>query len=267
MTTTTITATPLTGHIGARVEGVKLAELGDGEFEAIQTAFYDNGMLVFPDQHLSVEEHSEYAARWGEFSQSPFVNYLDDHPGVLELQNRGKADAVTENWHYDSTFLPQPPSLTVLSARKIPVGGDTMWSSQYHAYDTLSDGMKRMLEGVRAEFAGTRLAKRVGKESDIPASLHPVVRTHPETGRKALYVGHPGDTMRRFEDMTPEESLPLITFLYEHSTRPDRVYRHQWTEGDIVMWDNRCTMHYAVHDYGEQVRELHRISITGDTPR
>jgi taurine dioxygenase len=111
--------------------------------------------------------------------------------------------------------------------------------------------MKRMLNNVRAEFAGTRLAKRVGKESETPFCLHPVVRTHPETGRKALFVGHPGDTMRRLEDMTPEESRPLIEYLYGHSTKPDRVYRHHWTEGDVVMWDNRCTMHYAVHDYGE----------------
>jgi len=124
-----------------------------------------------------------------------------------------------------------------------------------------------MLNNVRAEFAGTRLAKRVGKESETPFCLHPVVRTHPETGRKALFVGHPGDTMRRLEDMTPEESRPLIEYLYGHSTKPDRVYRHHWTEGDVVMWDNRCTMHYAVHDYGEQSRQLHRISISGDPPR
>ncbi|MGI9611272.1 MAG: TauD/TfdA dioxygenase family protein, partial [Acidimicrobiales bacterium] len=129
------------------------------------------------------------------------------------------------------------------------------------------DGMKRMLDGVRAEFAGTRLAKRVGKGDEAPSSFHPVVRTHPETGRKALYVGNPGDTMRRFQDMTAEESLPLIEYLYEHSPSPDRTYRHRWTEGDVVMWDNRCTMHYAVHDYGEQRRMLHRISIAGDAPR
>lgn len=264
---TAISTTPLTGNVGARIDGVRLAELSDDEFAAVRSVFLDRGMVVFPGQHLTIEQHSTFAARWGEFSTSPFVTYLDDHPEVLELQNLGKAKAVTENWHYDSTFLPEPPAITILSARVIPVGGDTMWSGQYHAYETLSDGMKRMLDGVRAEFAGTRLAKRVGQDADIPASLHPVVRTHPESGRKALFVGHPGDTMRRFEDMTPEESLPLITYLYEHSTLPDRVYRHQWTEGDVVMWDNRCTMHYAVHDYGEQVRTLHRISIKGDRPR
>ncbi|MGH1493973.1 MAG: TauD/TfdA dioxygenase family protein [Acidimicrobiales bacterium] len=259
--------TPLSGHVGASVQGIGLAELSDRDFAAVRQAFFDHSVLVFPDQHLSIDEHVGFAGRWGEFSTSPFVNYLPDHPGVLQLNNLGKANAVTENWHYDSTFLAQPPSMTVLSARQIPVGGDTMWSNQYHAYETLSDGMKRMLDGVRAEFAGTRLAKRIGADTEVPFSLHPLVRTHPETGRKALFIGHPGDTVRRLEDMTPEESLPLIEYLYEHSSNPDRVYRHHWTEGDVVMWDNRCTMHYAVHDYGEQQRTLHRISIAGDTPR
>ena len=264
---TTLDLTPLTGHVGAAVQGANLAELTDAELDQIRAAFLDHSVLVFPGQHLSVDDHVAFAGRWGAFSTSPFVRYLPDHPQVLPLGNRGKANAVTENWHYDSTFLPEPPSITILSAREIPVGGDTMWSSQYHAYETLSDGMKRLLDGVRAEFAGTRLARRLGGEREIPTCLHPVVRTHPETGRKALFVGHPGDTMRRFEDMSPEESLPLIEYLYEHSSRPDRVYRHRWSNGDVVMWDNRCTMHYAIHDYGEQTRSLHRISIRGDTPR
>ena len=259
--------TPVTGSIGARVDGIRLTELDDAGFRLIRDAFLEHCMLVFPDQFLKTEEHSAFAARWGEFSISPFVRYLDDHPGVLQLDNRGKANAVTENWHYDSSFLPTPPAMTILSARDIPVGGDTMWSNQYHAYETLSPGMKRLLDGLRAEFAGTRLASLAKGDVEVPTSLHPVARTHPETGRLALFIGHPGDTVTRFEDMSPEESRPLIEWLYEHSTRPDRVYRHRWTAGDVVMWDNRCTMHYAVHDYGEQRRELHRISIAGDQPR
>lgn len=266
-TVTTLTKTPLTPHVGAAIEGLNLAELTDADFEAVHRAFLDHSMLVFPRQHLAVEDHVAFAARWGEFSVSPFVTYLPDHPQVLPLSNLGKAGAVTENWHYDSTFLPEPPALTILSAREIPLGGDTMWSSQYRAYETLSRGMKQLLDGVRAEFAGTRLAKRLGNDSEVPFSRHPVVRTHPETGRKALFVGHPGDTMRCFENMTIEESLPLIGYLYEHSTQPDNVYRHRWTAGDIVMWDNRCTMHYAIHDYGDETRSLHRITIAGDTPR
>jgi len=262
---TTINATALTGTIGARINGIRLSEVDDATFDLVRAQFLEHTMLVFPDQFLSIEEHVAFAKRWGEFSVSPFVSYLDEHPGVLPLNNLGKANAVTENWHYDSSFLPSPPSMTILSARDIPLGGDTMWSNQYHAYDTLSAGMKQLLDGLRAEFAGTRLAARVGAD-EVPTSLHPVVRTHPETGRRALFIGHPGDTVPRFEDMMAAESLPLIEYLYAHSTRPDRVYRHCWSEGDVVMWDNRCTMHYAVHDYGEQTRHLHRISIVGDRP-
>ena len=257
---------PLTGIIGASIEGIRLAEIDDADFEWIRSEFLQHCMLVFPDQFLTTDEHAAFAGRWGEFSISPFVPYIDDHPGVLSLTNRGKANTVTENWHYDSTFLPTPPSITILSARQIPVGGDTMWSNQYEAYETLSPGMQQLIEGLRAEFAGTRLASLAGGDVEVPKSLHPVVRTHPETGRRALFVGHPGDTVPRFENMTEAESRPLLDFLYEHSTQPDRVYRHTWSEGDLVMWDNRCTMHYAVHDYGEQVRELQRISIVGDAP-
>jgi len=258
--------TPLTGSIGAAVDGVRLADLTDDAFDEVRAAFLEHCMLVFPDQHLHVEEHVAFAARWGPPSISPFVTYLDDHPEVLPLTNRGKEGTVTENWHYDSTFLPEPPSMTINSARKIPVGGDTMWSNQYLAYETLSTGMRRLLDGVRAEFAATRLARLAGVETDVPKSLHPVVRTHPETGRKALFIGRPGETVTRLEGMSGRESLPLVSFLYEHSTQPDRIYRHRFCEGDVVMWDNRCTMHYAIHDYGDEVRDLHRISIAGDAP-
>lgn len=258
---------PLGGALGASVTGHRLAALTEDQFAAIRDAFLEHAMLVFPGQFLDVDEHVEFASRWGEFSISPFVTYLESHPCVLPLHNRGKAGAVTENWHSDSTFLDRPPALNVLSAREIPVGGDTMWSNQYLAYERLSDGMKDLLQGVRAEYTAARLASLGGGDGgEVPSNLHPVVRTHPETGRKALYLSKPADTMPRFENMTTEESLPLLEYLYWHSTRPDNVLRHRWQTGDVVMWDNRCTMHYAVHDYGNQVRDIHRISIEGTVP-
>lgn len=261
----TIEIEPLSGAIGAALRGVRLAELGDSEFEIIHTAFLDHCLLVFPEQFLSIDEHVAFARRWGEFSVSPFVTYLKSHPCVLPLTNRGKAAAVTENWHTDSAFLPRPPALNILSAREVPVGGDTMWSNQYRAYERLSDGMKNLLAGLRAEYTGARLAAMVGSD-DVPSSLHPIVRTHPETGRRSLYISRPVDSVPRFENMTEEESLPLLRFLYEHSTQPDNVHRHRWRNGDVVMWDNRCTLHYAVHDYGDQPRDIHRISIKGTAP-
>jgi len=261
-----ITIERLSGALGAAVTGVRLGELDDAQFATIRQAFLDHSMLVFPDQFLSEDDHVSFASRWGEFSISPFVTYLDEYPAILPLHNRGKAGAVTENWHTDSAFLDEPPALNVLSARDVPIGGDTMWSNQYNSYERLSDGLKAMLDGVRGEFTGARLAALAGSE-DVPRNLHPIVRTHPDTGRKALYISKPVDTLPRFEHMTAEESLPLLEYLYAHSVRPDNVYRHHWRNGDVVMWDNRCTMHYAVHDYGEEVRDIHRISIKGDVPR
>lgn len=262
----TVDVRQLSGAIGAAVTGVHLAELGDVQFGVIRQAFLDHCMLVFPGQFLSTDEHVEFAGRWGEFSISPFVTYLEDHPMVLPLHNRGKSGAVTENWHTDSAFLDEPPALNVLSAREVPVGGDTMWSNQYNSYDRLSDGFKDLLAGVRAEFTGARLASLAGSD-DVPTNLHPLVRTHPETGRKALYISRPVDSVPRLEGMTEAESLPLLRYLYEHSVQPDNIYRHHWQNGDVVMWDNRCTMHYAVHDYGDDVRDIHRISIRGTVPR
>ena len=257
---------PVSGSIGAEVVGVDLRTIDDQTFDLVHQAFLDHCMLVFRDQHLDVDDHIAFAARWGEFSVSPFVSYLPDYPGVLPLANRGRAATVTNNWHYDSAFLPAPPKLTINSARDVPIGGDTMWSNQYLAFETLSPGLKDMLVGRRVCFTGARLAALAGAD-EVPMTFHPIVRRHPETGRDALFLGKPGSTVTHFEDMTVAESLPLLQYLYEHSVEPDRVYRHHFRDGDVVMWDNRCTMHYAVHDYGDSVvRDLHRISIQGDVP-
>ena len=264
--TSKIEVRPVSGSIGAEVRGVDLATIDQATFAVIHRAFLDYQMLAFRGQHLSVDEHRRFAACWGAFSISPFVRYLPDYPGVLPLTNRGRAATVTNNWHYDSAFLPEPPALTINSAREVPIGGDTMWSNQYLAYETLSPGMKDMLTGRRVCFTGARLAALAGSD-DVPSTFHPIVRRHPETGRDALFLGKPGSTVTHFEHMTVEESLPLLQYLYEHSVEPDRVYRHHFETGDVVMWDNRCTMHYAVHDYGDTaVRNLHRISIQGDKP-
>nr|MCS5573069.1 TauD/TfdA family dioxygenase [Pseudomonadales bacterium] len=206
----------LTGSIGAEIIGVDLRKLDETTFADVRQAFLDNCMLVFRDQHLTVEEHVAFANRWGDFSVSPYVEYLPEHPGVLPLVNRGRAGVVTNNWHYDSAFLPEPPSMTINSARQVPVGGDTMWSNQYLAYETLSPGMKKTLAGRRICFTGARLASLVGAK-EIPTNYHPIVRRHPETGRDALFLGLPGSTVTHFEDMTEEESLPLLRYLYEHS--------------------------------------------------
>jgi taurine dioxygenase len=265
--TTEFTVTPLTGSIGAAVRGVNVANLDDAGFAKVKAAFLAHCMLVLPEQFVTPETQLAFAARWGEISITPMITtYVEGYPGLLRLFNRGKAESVTENWHSDSSFQEKPPAITILAAKELPaMGGDTIWCNQYAAYERLSDGMKKMLHGVRARFCGARLARTHGHQGDIPEQYHPIVRTHPETGRKALFVGHP-DTCTNLENMTVAESRPLLDFLYAHSVQPDTMYRHMWKPGDLLMWDNRCTMHYAVHDYGTQTRNMHRVTVKGTKP-
>ena len=180
--------------------------------------------------------------------------------------NRGKAATPTEYWHPDSAYLEKPPAISILAAQELPAaGGDTMFCNQYLAYESLSEGLKTYLEGVRGKFTGAIMARRTGHEGEVPYNYHPIVRTHPETGRKALYISHP-DTVPSFENMSDAESRPLLDYLYARGPQPDRSYRHIWQPGDVVMWDNRCSMHYAVHDHGDAERFMHRVTIAGDRP-
>lgn len=261
-----IKVTPLTGSVGALVEGANLNKpIDKAIFETLHRAFLDYGVLVYRHQRLEPAFHIEFAKLWGTPAQeNPLVPTVPGFPGLIQITKIPKATASTEAWHSDSIYTPVPPKISILSAVRVPHGGDTMWCNQYLSYERLSPAMQRMIEGLRARFAGVRLAKMTGNDQ-VPSAVHPIVRTHPETRRKALYVGHP-DTAQQIEGMTPAESRPLLDFLYEHSTTPDNVYRHMWQEGDVVMWDNRCTMHYAVHDYGNAERILNRITLAGEVP-
>ena len=254
--------TPLTGSIGAAVEGISLSEPVTGElFEQLNKAFLQHCVLVFRDQPLKPAAQLDFARRWGEPVVTALLSklQLDDYPEVVQLRTTPKELVSTEAWHYDAPHTPVPPKVTMLSAQVVPAGGDTMWSNQYLAYERLSPVMQRMLQGLRVHFRAVRLARSQGvRESDAPSAVHTLVRTHPETGRKALYIGHP-DNVMGIEGMTEAEGRPLLNFLYEHSTQPDNVYRHMWRAGDVVMWDNRCTMHRGT-DYDDLrwVRDMQR---------
>jgi taurine dioxygenase len=265
----TLRIRPLTGTVGAEVEGIDLGKpLAGDDFARLREAFLKHCMLVFRGQHLAPEGHVAFARLWGEPVVTAMLANLQlaGHPEIVRIAKIPKATSSTEAWHYDGPFTPVPPKLTILSAQVIPVGGDTMWTNQYEAYDRLSAGMKRILSGVRVHFRGLRLARMQGVPLDqAPHAVHPLIRTHPETGRKAIYIGH-SDNVECFEDMTREETMPLLDYLYRHCTQPDNIYRQMWRAGDAVMWDNRCTMHYAVHDYGEQDRVLNRITLRGEVP-
>ena len=263
---------PLGGVFGAEVVGVDLAELDDTTFAAIHDAFVEHAVLVFRGQKLEPEQQIAFGARFGELHVHPIVPHLEGYPPILCIPNLGKQRAITENWHSDVTFEARPPMASALYALEIPeAGGDTMFANQHLAYERLSPGMQRLLEGLEAVHSGGRLASATrGREQgeawqQLQGQRHPVVRIHPETGRKALFV-NPAFVVG-LVDMTREESEPLLAFLYERATRPDVTMRHAWRRGDLVIWDNRSVQHYAIHDYGDATRTMHRVTVIGDEPR
>ena len=265
-----VTIKRLTGVIGAEVTGVNLNEpLEQSAFVTIRQAFLDHCMLVFSGQFLEPRALSAFANLWGDVLRAPYLKpvELPDYPEVIEVVNRGKAFAyTTEEWHSDLSFMPAPPAHAILAARVIPgTGGDTMFANQYVAYEALSDGMKRMLGGLRAWHGGAKLAALAGIEDSAPPQNHPIVRTHPETGRKGLFVNRL--YTYAIEGLTEHEGRGLLGILFEQICRPEFTYRHQWRPGDVIMWDNRCTVHYAIHDYGDAERLMHRTTIAGDVPR
>jgi taurine dioxygenase len=265
-----VTVKRLTGSIGAEVNRVILNEsLDDTTFAAIHQAFLDHNVLVFRGQFLEPSTQKAFANRWGNPFNAPYLKELEipNHPEVMAQENRGKVNAyTTEIWHSDQSFMPAPPAHSILSAQVLPeAGGDSMFANQYIAYETLSDGMKRVLRELRAWHGGAKLATRHGSTNSVPAQSQPVGRTHPQTGRKALFVNPLYSYC--IDGWTEAESRGLLDFLFEQGCRPEFTYRHRWAPGDVIVWDNRCTLHYAVHDYGEAARVMHRVTVAGDVPR
>ena len=270
--------TPLTTAIGAEVRGVDLAALDAAAATAVRDAFHEHLVLVFPDQDLAAPAQIAFTELFGPVEPHPLKTRatVDGHPEVLIIENRpGLPGARNDYWHSDISHAERPPAVSVLHALTIPDGlGDTMFCNMYRALDNLSDGMRASLGGMRAMHSGhatyTRSLERNDARSIDPAEVkppraHPVIRTHPETGRPALFV-NPHFTVG-FEDMSEAESAPLIELLAELSTPPENVYRHHWRVGDVVIWDNRCTMHFAVNDYTEEMpRRLHRTTAGGEVP-
>ena len=257
----------LSGSLGAEIRGVDLAKLEIREFEAIHAALLEHHVLAFRDQKLTPAEQIEFGARWGELFVHPIVPHIEGYPEIIAIDNHGKNHTITEIWHSDVSFSERPPMASALYALELPLaGGDTLFSNQQLAYERLSEGMKAMLDGLRAIHSGAGLGAASGKGEAwrTQGQLHPVVRTHPESGRRALYV-NPGFSVC-FENMTIEESAPLLAFLYRAGQAADLTMRHRWQPGDLVLWDNRSVQHYAIHDHGDAPRRMHRITVMGDVP-
>lgn len=268
----------LTGGCGAEVLGVDLgAELSNSQWEAIRLAFHTHGVIFFRDQKLTPEQHIKFARRWGRIDINRFFKPIDGFPEIATVEKGEFEKAnVGGDWHADHSYDEIPAMGSILVARELPdEGGDTMFASMYSAYQALSNGLKQTLQGLRAVHSAAHVFGRDGlaskarngqithRNADLAEGevSHPVVISHPETGRPSLYV-NPIFTLR-FEGWTADESRPLLTHLYREATRPELTCRFRWAPGSIAFWDNRATWHYAVNDYHGHRRLMHRITVAG----
>jgi taurine dioxygenase len=274
----TIYSERLSGTLGARIRGLDLCfPVPANVLASLRDALAQHCVLVFPGQSgLSPEQHIAYAASWGPLHIMP-SGHLPGHRELIEIAARGGVApgaggrdhetsqlARTDIWHSDMSFEEKPPLGSLLLARQIPpVGGDTMFASQYAAFETLSPALQHLLSTLRAIHSGEGYYRLMGLDPDkAPRTAHPVVRTHPRTGRKGLFVNRVWT--RHFEGMTVEESKPLLDFLYDHACQPPFTFRHRWSPGDLVFWDNRFVQHYAIRDYGRCDRVMHRATVIGE---
>jgi taurine dioxygenase len=271
---------PLTANLGAIVEGVDVgSDLDDATIAAVRAAFVDHHVLFFRDQVLTPERQIEFGRRFGELDMHPFVEGMSSHPEVIEIITDPE-DSVNfgGGWHTDVTFLKEPDLGSILFAVEVPeYGGDTLFADQHAAYEALSDPMKAFLGGLEARHsAGSQYAE--GGYSTRSRSMrtknperagevveHPVIRTHPESGRKGIYV-NPAFTTRIL-GLRPAESETLLSFLFAHSVKEEFTCRFRWEPGSLAMWDNRSVQHYALHDYRGRARRMRRVTIKGDRPR
>jgi taurine dioxygenase len=271
---------PLAGALGAEIRGVDLRK--DASWKAIHEAFLKYSVLVFRDQQLEPADLMEIGGHFGEPCYYPFVTGIDGFPFIFEVvKEESETVNFGGNWHSDTTYLLQPPLATLLYALETPKqGGDTLFTSTYAAYDALSEGMRALVDklvgvnsaslkvtGGRRKMHSTIGGMKVHdmEKADELDAEHPVVRTHPETGRKALYLSR-SHTIQ-FRDMSEAESRPLIDFLQAHQTRPEFTCRVRWSPGTLTVWDNRCTQHCAINDYHGQRRRMRRLTVGAQAPR
>jgi taurine dioxygenase len=268
---------PLAGAIGASVEGMDLAAFDEAGFATIHRAFLDHHVLVIPGQRLTPDGLMAVARRFGRLYVHPYAKAMEGHPEVMPVIR--EADDVGRNfggsWHADLTFEPEPVLGSLLYAVEVPDhGGDTLFANQHAAYEALSPGLRTLLDRLEAvhsadaAYGPGRLAAahKMGLKvaEGTPEATHPVVRVHPETGRRGLFVNQLNTN--RFAGWTEAESRPLLDFLFAHAVRPEFTCRVRWQSGSLVCWDNRSVQHIALNDYAGHRREMHRVTIVGDRP-
>ncbi|OJW26227.1 MAG: hypothetical protein BGO51_09020 [Rhodospirillales bacterium 69-11] len=280
----TLQVRKIAGSLGAEISGVDLSEdVSDDVLAEIRAALLDNLVICFRDQVITPDQQLAFARRWGDIHLHPFMEGMPDHPEILAIVKRPTDKKnFGGSWHTDQMFSPAPAMGTILYAKEVPsAGGDTLFTNQYLAYETLSDEMKKIAGQLRTVCVGdnfraanglSRKERYARQMSEMKVkdpgnvqttSIHPLVRTHPETGRKALYVG---GHVQHFDGMTEEESDALLNFFKAHSIKPEFTCRIRWETNTLVFWDNRCTQHFAINDYPAETRIMHRITVCGDAP-
>lgn len=273
-----MTVTRLAGAIGAEISGVDLRRpLPAERAAALRRVWLDHGVVFLRDQQLTSDQFLAFAQAIGMPVEYPFVNGIPGYPYIIEVK---KLEHERVNfggvWHSDTAYLDRPPMATLLLAREVPPqGGDTLFASQVAAYEALSDGMKRLLAGLRCVNSSAKADTSRTREDRIAEGgrsdrrdytvEHPAVRVHPETGQRALFM-NVAHTVR-FAGMTEDESAPLLRFLHEHQKKEEFTCRFRWQVGSLALWDNRCVQHYPVNDYHGHRRVMHRITLAGDVPQ
>jgi taurine dioxygenase len=273
----TVEVRKLTGGCGAEVLGIDLRAMSNRQWDEVQRAFTEHGVIFFRDQELTPDQHKEFARRWAPIDINRFFTPVPGHPEIAEVRKEPQQKAnIGGGWHTDHSYDPIPAMGSILLARELPdEGGDTLFANMYLAYEALSPGMQRTLEGMNAVhgsahiFGDKGVHKTRGGDGDVYNNthlvgedvVHPVVIKHPLSGRKALYVN--SAFTLRFEGWTNEDSKPLLDQLYRHAVRPEFTCRFRWQKGSIAFWDNRATWHYAANDYHGERRLMHRITVSG----
>jgi len=270
---------PLSPALGAQISGVDLSrDLTGEQRNVIEQALLDHQVLFFRDQPITPQQQARFAANFGDLHIHPIYPNVPEQPEVLILDTAVTDVRDNAIWHTDVTFLPTPALGAVLSAKQVPAyGGDTLWASGIAAFEALSRPMQALLDGLTATHDFTRsfplerfgntaedLARWEETRRKNPPLSHPVIRTHPVSGRKALFVNDGFTT--RINELEAAESEAILKLLFAHGTRPEFTLRWHWQVNDVAMWDNRVTQHYAVDDYRPQRRVMHRATILGDAP-
>ncbi|NNA20598.1 taurine dioxygenase [Pseudomonas lundensis] len=274
-----LTLTPLSAALGAQIEGVDLTQpLSIEQREAIEQALLTHHVIFFRNQSINPQQQARFAANFGDLHIHPIYPNIPEQPEVLVLDTAVTDVRDNAVWHTDVTFLPTPALGAVLSAKQLPAfGGDTLWASGIAALEGLSAPLQRLLDGLTAthDFTKSFPLERFGStpedfarwdqtRKNNPPLSHPVIRTHPVSGRKALFVNEGFTT--RINELSEAESEALLKLLFAHATRPEYTIRWRWQENDVAFWDNRVTQHYAVDDYRPNRRVMHRATILGDAP-